>query len=107
MILALAKNYLGEKGDPCDPLVSPLYANLEGLPPLLIQVGDRETVLDDSTMFAEKARAAGVDTELQIWDGMIHVFPMFSEIPEARQAIASAAKFLRRHLHITAERAPQ
>ncbi len=107
MILALAKNYLGEQGDPCDPLVSPLYANLEGLPPLLIQVGDRETVLDDSTMFAEKARAAGVDTELQIWDGMIHVFPMFSEIPEAREAIASIAKFLHRHLHITAERTPK
>ena len=59
MILALAKNYLGGQGDPCDPLVSPLYADLAGLPPLLIQVGDRETVLDDSVMFAEKARAAG------------------------------------------------
>ena len=47
MILALAKNYLGGQGDPCDPLVSPLYADLRGLPPLLIQVGDRETVLDD------------------------------------------------------------
>jgi acetyl esterase/lipase len=95
------------QGDPRDPLVSPLYADLKGLPPLLIQVGNRETVLDDSTMFAEKARSAGVDTELQIWDGMIHVFQMFSEIPEARQAIASTAKFLRRHLHITAERGPQ
>jgi epsilon-lactone hydrolase len=106
MILALAKNYLGQ-GDPRDPLVSPLYADLNGLPPLLIQVGNRETVLDDSTMFAEKARSAGVDTELQIWDGMIHVFQMFSEIPEAHQAIAETAGFLRRHLHITAERGPQ
>ena len=106
MILALAKNYLGQS-DPRDPLVSPLYADLKGLPPLLIQVGNRETVLDDSTMFAEKARGAGVDTELQIWDGMIHVFQMFSEIPQARQAIAVTAGFLRRHLHITAERGPQ
>jgi acetyl esterase/lipase len=106
MILALARNYLGQ-GDPRDPLVSPLYADLKGLPPLLIQVGNRETVLDDSTMFAEKARSAGVDTELQIWDGMIHVFQMFLEIPEARQAIAATAKFLRRQLHITAERGPQ
>jgi epsilon-lactone hydrolase len=105
MILALARNYLGQ-GDPRDPLASPLYADLKGLPPLLIQVGDRETVLDDATMFANKARAAGVDTELQIWDGMIHVFQMFSEIPEARRAIASIATFLRRHLHIKVERAP-
>jgi len=108
MILALARNYLGEQGDPRDPLVSPLYADLTGLPPLLIQVGDCETVLDDSTMFAEKARAAGVDIELQVWDGMIHVFQMFgAELPEARQAISSIANFLNRHLHIKAEKASQ
>jgi monoterpene epsilon-lactone hydrolase len=107
MILALAKNYLGEEGDPYDPLASPLYAQLAGLPPLLIQTGDRETVLDDSTMLADTARAAGVDVELEIWDGMIHVFQMFPEIPQARKAIASIAKFLRGHLHIRPERAPQ
>jgi acetyl esterase/lipase len=103
-ILALAKDYLGGQGDPCDPLVSPLYADLQGLPPLLIQVGDRETVLDDSLVFADKARAAGIDVSLEVWDGMIHVFQMF-ELPEARQAIASIAGFLNRHLHIKAERA--
>jgi monoterpene epsilon-lactone hydrolase len=107
MILALAKNYLGGQADPCDPLASPLYADLAGLPPLLIQVGDRETVLDDSVVLAEKARAAGVDVDLQVWDGMIHVFQMFgAELPEAHQAIASIAGFLNRHLHIKAERAP-
>jgi acetyl esterase/lipase len=106
MILALAKNYLGGQGDPYDPLVSPLYADLAGLPPLLIQVGDSETVLDDSVMFADLARAAGVDVSLEVWDGMIHVFQMFgAELPEARQAIASIAGFLNRHLHIKAERA--
>jgi acetyl esterase/lipase len=106
MILALAKNYLGGQGDPYDPLVSPLYADLAGLPPLLIQVGDRETVLDDSVTFADLARAAGVDVSLEVWDGMIHVFQMFgAELPEARQAIASIAGFLNRHLHIKAERA--
>jgi epsilon-lactone hydrolase len=106
MILALAKNYLGGQGDPYDPLVSPLYADLAGLPPLLIQVGDRETVLDDSVMFADLARAAGVDVSLEVWDGMIHVFQMFgAELPEARQAIASIAQFLNRHLHVKAERA--
>jgi len=107
MILALARNYLGGQGDPYDPLVSPLYADLGGLPPLLIQVGDRETVLDDSVMFADIARAAGVDVDLQVWDGMIHVFQMFgAELPEAHQAVASIAEFLNRHLRIKAERAP-
>ena len=81
--------------------------DLTGLPPLLIQVGDRETVLDDSVLFADKARAAGVDVDLQVWDGMIHVFQMFgAELPEAHRAIASTAGFLDRHLHIKAERAP-
>jgi monoterpene epsilon-lactone hydrolase len=107
MILALAKNYLGEEGDPFDPLASPLYGELGGLPPLLIQAGDRETVLDDSTLLADAARAAGVDVKLEVWDGMIHVFQMFPEIPQAREAIVSIANFLRKHLPIRPERAPQ
>jgi monoterpene epsilon-lactone hydrolase len=101
MILALAKNYLGGQGDLRDPLISPLYADLQGLPPLLIQVGDRETVLDDSVMLTDLARAAGVDVNLEVWDGMIHVFQMFgAELSEAHRAIASIAGFLNQHLHI-------
>ncbi|OKO81744.1 alpha/beta hydrolase [Bradyrhizobium sp. NAS96.2] len=107
MILALAKNYLGKDGDVSDPLASPLYADLAGLPPLLVQVGDRETVRDDSVDLAARAKAAGVDVELQVWDGMIHVFQLFPEIAQAREAIASIAAFLRNHLHIGHERAPQ
>jgi monoterpene epsilon-lactone hydrolase len=108
MILALAKNYLGRDGDPRDPMASPLYAEPAGLPPLLIQVGDRETVRDDSVMFADNARAADVDVELQIWDGMIHVFQMFAaELSEARGAISSIAKFINRHLRMKADRRPQ
>ncbi|WP_076862852.1 alpha/beta hydrolase [Bradyrhizobium mercantei] len=107
MILALARNYLGKDGDVSDPLASPLYADLARLPALLVQVGDRETVRDDSTELAARAKAAGVDVELQVWDGMIHVFQMFPEIPQAREAIASLAKFLRNHLHIGHQRAPQ
>lgn len=108
MILALARSYLGPDGEPHHPLASPLYADLAGLPPLLIQTGDRETVLDDSTMFAEKARAAGVDVDLQVWDGMIHVFQMFgAELDEARRAIDDIAKFVRARLRIEAEREPQ
>lgn len=104
MILALAKNYLGEGGDAFNPLASPLYADLSGLPPLLIQAGDRETVRDDATMLAAKAKAAGVDAELQVFDGMIHVFQMFPEIPQAAEAIAAIATFLRRHLRLNAEK---
>jgi len=105
MILALAKNYLGKDGDIRDPLASPLYADLSGLPPLLIQAGDRETVRDDATMLAARTKAAGVEAELQVWDGMIHVFQMFPEILEAQRAVASIAAFLRQHLHMAAERA--
>lgn len=94
MILALARGYLGATGDPQNPLASPLYADLTGLPPLAIQVGDRETVLDDARELARRARAAGVAVDLQVWDGMIHVFQMFDELPEARQAIERSARFL-------------
>lgn len=97
MILALAEQYLGQSGDPLNPLASPLHGDLAGLPPLLLQVGDRETGLDDSILFATKARAAGVEVELQVWPHMIHVFQQFAaELPEAREAIAYIGEFLKR-----------
>ncbi len=72
----------------------------------MIQVGDRETVLDDSVIFADKARAAGIDVSLEVWDGMIHVFQMFgAELSEAHRAIASIAGFMNRHLRIRDKRA--
>lgn len=99
MILAMARNYLGADGNPSDPRASPLFADLHGLPPLLMQVGDRETVLSDSTRFADKARAAGVTVELEVWDGMVHVFQQFpTELREAREALQSIGGFLQRHL---------
>lgn len=97
MILGMAKGYL-DGADPLDPLASPLFADLHGLPPLLLQVGDRETVLDDSKNFAAKARTADVEVELEVWDNMIHVFQQFTtELPEARQAIESIGRFLKKH----------
>lgn len=94
MLQAIAAQYLGEV-DPRDPRASPLFGDLSGLPPLLLQVGDRETGLDDSTAFAAKARQAGVPVELEVWDGMIHVFQQFpDELPEAQQAIANIGVFL-------------
>lgn len=101
MMLAMARNYLGDSADPRDPLASPLFADLSGLPPLLIQVGDRETVLDDSIRFAEKARAAGVEAQLEVWDDMIHVFQQFApELPQASLAIESIGRFLKKHWRV-------
>jgi monoterpene epsilon-lactone hydrolase len=86
--------------DPHEPLISPLYANLVGLPPLLIQVGDHEILLDDAVRFGERARAAGVDTEVVVWPGMFHVFQVYTPIlPEARQAITQIADFIDSHLN--------
>lgn len=99
MILATARDYLGPDQDPRDPKVSPLFADLTGLPPLLIQVGDRETVLSDAVDFTAKARAAGVTTTLQIWPDMIHVFQQFArELPEARDALRSIGRFISDHV---------
>lgn len=102
MILALARNFLGSgtgAGDARGAAVSPLFAALHGLPPLLIQVGDRETVLSDSTELAKKAEAAQVPVKLEVWPEMVHVFQQFPhELPEARAAIESAGQFLRQHL---------
>lgn len=77
-----------------NPLASPLYADLAGLPPILIQVSDREILLDDSTRLAEKIRAAGGKAELSIWQNLPHVWQISqSFLPEARQALAQAGKF--------------
>ena len=83
------------------PLMSPLYADLSGLPPLLIHVGDAEVLLDDSTRPAERAVAAGVPVEMQIWDGAFHVFQMlFGMIPEADEAVAQAGAWMSKLLSV-------
>jgi len=89
--------YMGAGGgDPRDPLASPLYADLRGLPPLLIHVGADETLRDDSTELAARARAAGVRVEFTLWPVVPHVWQMFHPfVPEGRQSLAAAAAFLR------------
>ena len=83
-------------GDPRDPLASPLYADLRGLPPLLIHVGADETLRDDATELAERARAAGVRVELTLWPVVPHVWQLFHPfVPEGRQSLAAASAFLR------------
>lgn len=99
MILALARGYLGNHADANDPLTSPILADLAGLPPTLIQVGDHEVGLGDSLDYAKKAKAAGVEVELEVWDDMIHVFQLFApDLPEAARAIENAGVFIKNHL---------
>lgn len=69
-----------------DPLLSPLFGDYTGLPPLKIIVGDIEVLLDDSRRVADKAIAAGVDVDYKAWRGQSHVFPLFAFLPEAKQA---------------------
>lgn len=68
---------LGGTTDPTDPRVSPLFAKMEGYPPMLIQAGEKETLLDDSLRLADRARAAGADVEIDVVPEMIHIFPYF------------------------------
>jgi monoterpene epsilon-lactone hydrolase len=98
MLYGWGKLYLGDH-DPRTPLASPLYAELQGLPPLLIQVGSTEVLLDDSRRLADRASAAGVDVALEIWPEMIHGWQNFGAIlPEAREAIDHIGRFVRSHL---------
>jgi epsilon-lactone hydrolase len=89
-----AKQYYGTN-DPKDPLVSPVHANYRGLPPMLIQVGDAEILLDDATRVAKSAKAAGVEVDLEVWDEMPHVWHVFAKyLPEGQQAIDKIGKFV-------------
>jgi len=91
----MARAYLG-MADRRTPLASPLFADLRGLPPLLIQVGSEEVLLDDATQLAERARAAGVDTTLEVWDQMVHVWHWFLPLlDEAEEAIGTIGRFAR------------
>ncbi len=84
--------------NPRAPLAAPLYADLQGLPPTLIQVGSAETLLDDSTRLADRTRAAGVDVRLDVWEDMIHVWQLFAPmLPEGWEALAQAGEFIERH----------
>jgi acetyl esterase/lipase len=96
-IAASARYYLGDT-DPRNPLASPLYADLAGLPPLLIHVGADEVLRDDSTRLAERARAAGVPIDLKIWPVVPHAWQLVPHlIPEARQSLRESAAFFRAH----------
>ena len=91
----LAAAYLNG-GDPQNPLASPLRADLRGLPPLLIQCGADETLLDDSVRLAGAAGDAGVAVTLEVYPDMIHVWPLFhQQVAAGRRALAAAGQFIR------------
>jgi len=94
----MADAYLAGR-NPMTPLASPLYADLAGLPPLILQVGSAEVLLDDAARVAERARAAGVEAELRVWQDMFHVWHAFAEIlPEGQQAVDEMAAFFEKRL---------
>jgi epsilon-lactone hydrolase len=95
---AMAQAYAGAH-DPKAPLLSPLYADLRGLPSLLVQVGSDEVLLDDALGLGERARAAGVDVTVEEWPAMIHVWHWFLPmLAEAERAIGVIGAFVRARL---------
>ena len=103
MIRVMAAMFLGEQGDVKDPLAAPLHADLHGLPPLLIQVGEDETLLDDSVRLAERAEFAGVDVTLEVFPEMQHVFQTAcGATPEATAAVQRIGDYLRAKLDLRA-----
>jgi epsilon-lactone hydrolase len=98
MSAVCSKYYYGDN-DPTDPWISPLYGDLHGLPPLYINVGSYETMMDDSTRFAAKAKEAGVDVTLTVGEKMIHCYPLLAPMfPEATQEMNAICDFIRKQL---------
>jgi acetyl esterase/lipase len=93
----MAKAYVGD-GDRKNPLASPLHGDYRGIPPMLMHVGDAEILLDDSTRVAEKAKAAGVKVDLEVWPDMVHVWHVYAKIlPEGQQAIDRIGQYVIEH----------
>jgi monoterpene epsilon-lactone hydrolase len=97
-VAMMAKSYYGDH-DPREPLISPVFADFHGLPPLLVHASQDEILRPEAIRYAECAKSAGVDATLKIWEGMIHAFPLFAGfIPEGKTAIHEIGAFFRSHL---------
>lgn len=97
--IRLAVNAYVGSADPKHPLISPLFGDPRGLPPLLIHAGEYELLLSDATRFADRAREAGVDVRLSVYPRMWHVWHAWAAImPEARQAVDEIGAFIRQHI---------
>jgi monoterpene epsilon-lactone hydrolase len=102
MVGALVGMYLGPSGDPRNPYASPLLGDLAGLPPLYMQAGGDETLLDDSRQFVERANKAGVEARVEVFPEMLHTFQMAAgRAPEADDAIKKSAAWLRAKLGLS------
>lgn len=100
---ALVRSYLNGT-DPSDPAVSPLRADLTGLPPIRVHVGNDEVLLDDSVRFVDRALAAGVDVQLDVWEGMVHGFPgSVGQLSASTEALQQIGSFLSECLAESAE----
>lgn len=95
-LLVLRAYYVASPQEYTNPEVSPLFADFHGFPPLFLQVGESELLRDEATRAADKAHAAGVDVELEIWPGVAHAFQIAEFLPESAQAIENIARFVRR-----------
>jgi len=98
LVKIMAKTYLNKEKS-TNPFASPVFANLKGLPPLLIQAGSIEILLDDSISLASKAKSAGVSVDLEIWKGMIHVFHNFGDdLSDSKNALKNISKFIQKNI---------
>jgi acetyl esterase/lipase len=96
----LADAYAPAPLDRKDPRISPLFSDLRGFPPTIIQVGSSETLIDDSVRFARALGLADVDVTLQVWPHMIHAWAMWNaRLTEGREALEQAGEFIRRQVH--------
>lgn len=102
-LAAMARAYLGRDQIATASIASPVEADLSGLPPILVHAGDDDITLDDSFLFADRARRHGVDVRVRVWKGMFHHFQMFSDLPESRESLIELGKFIMEHVPGTTE----
>lgn len=95
----MVSSYFQERS-PADPLVSPIYGEFRGLPPLLIQAARNEVLVEEAQHLAERAKAAGVETEIELYDERLHIFSLFPFLPNAARALAAMRSFLDRRLGV-------
>jgi len=93
-ILSVYSRYYAGDTDATNPLISPIFADLQGLPPMLIQAGTNEILLDEIKQFNEKARLANVEIVLDCWEGLFHVFQIIPIIPETKLSLEKIADFV-------------
>ncbi|WP_455153306.1 alpha/beta hydrolase [Bradyrhizobium cenepequi] len=93
-LAAMARAYLGRNQIATASIASPVEADLSGLPPILVHAGDDDITLDDSFLFADRARRHGVDVRVRVWKGMFHHFQMFSDLHESGESLIELGKFI-------------